>query len=325
MHLVRVRRGADRRWWRHARCPPNQPTRSVFFCIPWQRAASSRWSSPCSSSGRSAGRIEKQHGRGRMLTLYIAAQSVCRWWRASSSRGCVPRWSARHSITPSARWPPVGVTIYRSLAGEMTLFLGKLRRVSHLVGVAVAVMVGLMFVLHGLGALGWLAALIVGGCAEPLLRSLPAASALRRSARPRHVVRPSIPPPPDDADVDDILEKISRDGIDSLTPEDRERLEAARRAKLRSPALVRCVGNGLPTVRQTSGLPLQSGALQYGWRRSLAARGGQRGLRLACTNWVTCRAVRVFSTSHFRNPARAGGQDAEPSFRRTNRRRGRRC
>ena len=59
--------------------------------------------------------------------------------------------------------------------------------------------------------------------------------------RRRRVVRPSIPRDdsareqrePDPYDVDDILAKISRGGMESLTAADRKRLELARQAKRR--------------------------------------------------------------------------------------------
>lgn len=101
------------------------------------------------------------------------------------------------------------------------------------------------------GALAWLVGAIVAGF-SPLLRALP--QRLHRAvwSRRRRVVRPSrvspraaLPEPmpevvvhepdPIAEDIDAILRKISASGISSLTPEERNRLEAARQALLKHP------------------------------------------------------------------------------------------
>jgi hypothetical protein len=43
------------------------------------------------------------------------------------------------------------------------------------------------------------------------------------------------PAAPDEPDIDEILAKISREGLQALTDEERARLAAARAAKLRRP------------------------------------------------------------------------------------------
>jgi hypothetical protein len=113
------------------------------------------------------------------------------------------------------------------------------RSVAPLIGIGAAIAIGLMFAFRGPGAPGWLAALIAGGLAAPAVQLLPGAPT-RRQRPPRPVVTPSVPfevPPPaeslDEPDIDDVLAKISRSGLTSLSPAERERLEAARQAKLR--------------------------------------------------------------------------------------------
>jgi hypothetical protein len=97
----------------------------------------------------------------------------------------------------------------------------------------------LIFVLvsYRLGAVAWLAALVAGGAS--ILVPLPrlARPRLRLARRPR--VRPSrVTERPlleeSEPDIDAILAKISRTGIDSLTAAERSQLEAARRARLRA-------------------------------------------------------------------------------------------
>ena len=102
-----------------------------------------------------------------------------------------------------------------------------------LVGIGVAIAVGLMLALRGLGAAGWLTALVAGGFGAPLVARISAMEFERR-----RVVRPSIPRDPappieHDPNVDAILAKISASGLDSLSQAERDQLEAARRAKLR--------------------------------------------------------------------------------------------
>jgi hypothetical protein len=73
-------------------------------------------------------------------------------------------------------------------------------------------------------AIVWLAMIGAGGFSLPELPRLP----LRRKPRLKLVAKPE----PDDGNIDAILEKISREGLSSLTRSERARLEKAREALL---------------------------------------------------------------------------------------------
>jgi hypothetical protein len=122
----------------------------------------------------------------------------------------------------------------------MVMVLGKPRRLGHVLGVVIAILAGLMFAMHGLGAVAWLAAAGAGIGADFVvhrnssLRDLAQRFRWPRRRRPRSassVGRASARSA--EPDIDDILAKISQSGLDSLTEDERSRLEAARQAKLR--------------------------------------------------------------------------------------------
>jgi hypothetical protein len=131
-----------------------------------------------------------------------------------------------------------------------------LAELTHVVGMKVLVACGILLTggllvwLRGYGALAWCAAGVAGALAAPLVSVL---SGLDR-CWPAQPVRRGVPargrtsdvPPHFDGgtrtsnieseaepDIDDILAKISREGFARLSAEERQRLEAARQAKLK--------------------------------------------------------------------------------------------
>jgi len=80
-----------------------------------------------------------------------------------------------------------------------------------------------------------------GALAEPLVQTLAAfprhrPHRLTRSPTSTRSTLDTSPITPGEPDIDDILAKISRAGLDSLTEDERQRLEDARRTKLRGDA-----------------------------------------------------------------------------------------
>jgi hypothetical protein len=132
---------------------------------------------------------------------------------------------------------------WRNLSDEMVSVFGRLTTVAKTVAIGAAIIAGLIFFQQGPAATGWLIAAAAGSLASPLVESI------RRPQRrttgvpwvPRDGVGPAgrahgaAEPGVDDRALDELLAKISRDGLDSLTPAERERLDAARRSKLRNP------------------------------------------------------------------------------------------
>lgn len=133
------------------------------------------------------------------------------------------------------RYEPAEVFGYSTTQGRVLVF-------------AAGLVVVLELVLRRAGAVAWVAGVAAAAAAALLLERAQAdgwafGDWLRRlrppSVAPRRI-RPSRAParqrsaqPADERDVDEILAKISRSGLESLSAEERQRLEAARLAKLR--------------------------------------------------------------------------------------------
>ena len=186
-----------------------------------------------------AGRVEARHGARRMLALYFLGNLL-----AGAAYFVFARWlpglaglALDHPTGAMVAWC---VLAYRGLSGQQVNVLGTMRPLSRVVAVAVLVLVGLMLAFHRLGAIAWLVAIATGGLACPLVEKLAARKTRQptppqRQRRRRRALQPSIPQEPspsDEPDIDDILAKISREGVDALTPAELDRLEAARQAKL---------------------------------------------------------------------------------------------
>jgi hypothetical protein len=139
---------------------------------------------------------------------------------------------------------------------SVTIF-GRPFALRHVVTFAAVASAAMMLSRAGMGGIAWLAALTVGAASPVALANVrigwprgasrrrrlklvrPSVRAVRStSARPSKPVGGHDKPAHTSADlaaVDAILEKISRSGISSLTADERERLEAARRDLLRRP------------------------------------------------------------------------------------------
>jgi len=185
-------------------------------------------------------RLESRFGTARVLALYICGNVL-----AGAVCFAVARWQP--DLAAAALNFPAGalvawcVSAWRRLADEFFMIFGRLLMVAKAAALAAVIAAGVILLLNGAGAAGLLAGAAVGGVADPLVEGL---AALRRRRarwrsptpaehrRTRPATRPS-QPTPDEPNIDDILAKISRAGLDSLTQAERDRLEAARRAKQR--------------------------------------------------------------------------------------------
>lgn len=186
------------------------------------------------------GRIEARFGIGWLLGTYVVGTLIA---------GIVFLGFAQLSATHTgyALDMPAGALAawvlgaWRGLSAEMVSVFGKLMTTAKVVALGAAIVAALVFFSGGPGATGWLIAAAAGSLACPVVnlvrgirgRRIPA-DAPRRSEAGRPEPPSDEPQPsPEDAAIDDLLAKISREGMDALTPDERERLEAARRAKLR--------------------------------------------------------------------------------------------
>lgn len=179
------------------------------------------------------GRIEARCGTGRLLALYALGTAISG-----------PVYFGFAQMSPDlARYPlaaPAGalaawvLLAWRELSDEFVSIFGWLTTFAKAAALGAGVVAALVFFKQAEGATGWLIAAAAGTLAAPIvngLRGRAGVARARREARPpRRAAAGSVP---EDPPIDDILTKISREGLDALTPAERERLEAARRAKLR--------------------------------------------------------------------------------------------
>lgn len=189
--------------------------------------------------------IEAAFGPMRLMVLYINGNLL-----AGAVYFALARWRPDLAGTPLdapvgalAAW---GLLAFRRMPFEYRPVFGKLYPVRHILAVCGAILAGLELIRGGFGALAWIAAALAGMIGGLLPERLPRLAG-RRARRARAVVRPSpvrglsddgmpvsLEPSAEraDDDIDDILAKISREGLASLSEAERARLEAARRAKL---------------------------------------------------------------------------------------------
>ncbi|MBN2445420.1 MAG: hypothetical protein JXO22_01745 [Phycisphaerae bacterium] len=184
------------------------------------------------------GRIERRLGTRRLLRLYVYGNLLAggAYYVAAlvlKSPDLVP---LTYPVGALAAWC---LTAWRHFRDEMVMLWGRLANFGKLAAIAGAIVVGLNIMLYHSASTGWLIAVIAGCVAMPLAETLP----IIRVSQPRRAVparsrfsRLETPATQQDttSDIDDILAKITEHGLDSLTDEERARLEAARRARLRS-------------------------------------------------------------------------------------------
>ncbi|TWT42309.1 Rhomboid family protein [Phycisphaerae bacterium RAS1] len=184
--------------------------------------------------------IESQVGPLRLIVLYVSGNLL-----AGAAYFGFSRWQ------PPLAQSPLDTPVGALAAWAMLAFLrmrfeyrpvfGKLYPVPNIVAVCAGILAALELFRGGPGAAAWIIAAAAGAIGGAMPERLPRLRGARPRLRP--VVRPSIvrvvardDEPLDetdaDANIDDVLAKISREGIGSLTEAERERLEAARRAKL---------------------------------------------------------------------------------------------
>lgn len=191
-----------------------------------------------------AGRIEDLLGARRMLLLYFGGNIIAglayvvtaRFWPMNASAALA------EPVGAAAAWL---VTAWTLLPYENVPIFGRtftLRGASLTVGAVVAAFTVLQY---GPGSTAWVGAACAGGAFAPVIDAAYAVLARRKSRHavaspvrqrrgPESLPRPTTPDRvPELPEIDDLLAKISRSGLGSLTDEERARLESARRARLK--------------------------------------------------------------------------------------------
>ncbi len=196
------------------------------------------------------GMIEQRIGAARMLTYFWVGCVM-----AGAGYFVTARFAPDMAVLPLD--DPVGafaawcVACWFAFRWDPIDVLGRTFPLSGVIATCALISVGLTLFLFGFAAFAWLVAVVCGGAAAPLVEALARVIAVRSqrlAARraptpraPRQPVRASLPPreslapSADEAEIDEILAKISREGLPALTADERRRLEAARQAMLRGP------------------------------------------------------------------------------------------
>lgn len=181
-------------------------------------------------------RLEPELGTPRLLFVYLLgnlAGGAAFLGTASGSAAL----ATSPLDSPSGALAGLCWLVWRHARHEHVQLLGRVTSAGRVFALCALAVVALRVIASGIGAAAWLAAVAAGIAAAVGVERCPAPR--RVSARPTpRVVRPSVPktspaPPVDEPDIDDVLAKISRSGMQSLTDEERQRLEVARQVKLR--------------------------------------------------------------------------------------------
>jgi len=177
-----------------------------------------------------AGRLEQRLGGRRMLLIYGIGSMA-----AGTTFHIMAQFAEQLAKSPLDY--PVGalaamcVVAWGCFRNDSIQVLGRTTTIAKVYAICAAIVAALELMRGGQGAVAWLLAAAAGGAAAPLSQWL---AGFR--GRRRRVVRPSIPhentPRRVEPDIDDVLVKISRDGMNALSDEEHRRLEEARRAKL---------------------------------------------------------------------------------------------
>lgn len=195
-----------------------------------------------------AARIEEQMGRGRMLALYFSGNML-----AALGFIAVAGFSPRHGFAPlnlpSGALAALSLAAWRSLPLESLPVFGRFIPLKNMIawvaiGAAVICVAG-----YRDGALAWLFAAVCGAAIAPVIEAAASIRSYRRQrvavgARGRgrgasgfsdSVDSPRQEPQIDrlEGELDELLAKISKSGLASLTSDERSRLEVARQKRLR--------------------------------------------------------------------------------------------
>lgn len=195
------------------------------------------------------GAIENLIGPNRLFTLYVVG-NVFAGVGYVAVAGFLPHLAVAPLAVPLGAWMAWLMLVLRQYPYEILSIFGFTVRVIRFMGALLAVAALAALFRFQAGAAALLAAGLTAAGAAYVLETLGARVTHAHHEPERRAPRRPMQGPPemeflgddeeevdDDAaasiNVDDLLEKISRSGIDSLTPEERARLEQARQERLR--------------------------------------------------------------------------------------------
>jgi membrane associated rhomboid family serine protease len=183
--------------------------------------------------------LEPRLNAPRLVGLYVLGNLTAGAVYFGAAR-LAPGLSGAPLDSPIGALAALCLAAWRQLRNEPVQVFGRVTSAGVVYGICALIVLGLALVASGVGGLAWLAAALAGGGSTLVVERLPAIH-LPHRLRPQHTVRPYSPRPvvpstrrhEAEIDIEDILAKISREGLAALTEAERARLEAARQAKLR--------------------------------------------------------------------------------------------
>lgn len=182
------------------------------------------------------GMIERAYGTQLMLRQYVLGNLIAGlvFWTALALQ---PMPEARPLEIPAGAAAAWCFTAWRRMQFERRNVFGRDMTVGNLIGIVALIWIGLSVLMKGSQALPFVVSALIGSLSSPLSESLPTIR-FKVRARPKETKPPSpkrkkaASKPAPGPDIDEILAKISREGIDALSAKEREQLDAARRARL---------------------------------------------------------------------------------------------
>lgn len=98
------------------------------------------------------GQIERQDGRWRLVGLYLAGNLLAglAFFGVARAWPTLTRLALDYPVGACAAW---AVAAYRGMSGGVVVLFGRLWNVAHVVGIVLAVSIGLMLALHRLAAI----------------------------------------------------------------------------------------------------------------------------------------------------------------------------
>ncbi len=186
------------------------------------------------------GRIESRFGTAPLLWLYVLGTIIAGAVYFGFAQ-VAPELAAYALAMPAGALAAWARAAWRSLSDEMVSVFGRLVTVAKAAAIGATIVATWIFFWNGPAATGWLIAAAAGSLAWPPVNAVRGGTHPPTKPRWPREAKPARPWPHnaevqstrDEHAVDDLLAKISREGTDALTPAERDRLEATRRAQLR--------------------------------------------------------------------------------------------
>jgi membrane associated rhomboid family serine protease len=185
------------------------------------------------------GMVERRLGSTQMMRQYLLGNLL-------AGVACFIALRASSIAEPAPLMIPAGAitawcySAWRHWQQEHANVFGKIMTLGNVIGIAALAFIGLKLFLNGSNAGPWIAGALTGAAGSllsewiPIIRIAPSTrlNSHPESAPPPRKPKAKAPPVNSGPDIDAILAKISREGINALSDHEHQQLEAARKARL---------------------------------------------------------------------------------------------